>query len=369
MEAFLVVVTTVATVMSTVLAVIQLRLHMKYQPSAVGSGQSPLEQQRAQQPAPTGVKRVWHVIAPWVFGTWQLIWLLIVFSIAVDPEGYKGLGPGFTGDLILFAVVLALNGLGAVLGYLFSRRPGQLRSATKRGWVYLGMAVLNFLLMIDLLVLLTSETTDEGSNPAASPEELADALLVPADLGDLGRMVGGDQQIGTGAGVTTSGLTHWITYVSGDAACKAVVEAHPVVPVAWAYVSMADNSDPAKASVLVEEQIEAFVSEAQARQVMEQTRDQVVDCRSFVGATEFPDGTSLRMTYKHRKISVPLFGDETVAHQLDGEAKDGTFIVWNSVQIRSGSDVLFIDYSPAEQGMAHTEKVATAAWSKYSSVR
>ena len=59
----------------------------------------------------------------------------------------------------------------------------------------------------------------------------------------------------------------------------------------------------------------------------------------------------------------------TVAHQINGEAKEGSYLVWNFVQIRSGVDVLFIYYSPAERDEGHTVKIAAAAWDKYSRVR
>jgi hypothetical protein len=325
------------------------------------------------------------VISPWVLGIWQVFWLLIA-SIWAMPTSEPEL-ESTAGELIFLAVVLALNGLGAALGYQLSRRPRQLRSATKRGYVYLALAVLDLVLIIVLLVLAASaggpqpepQTTGKaetaasrtpGSRFPASAEELADALLVPADLGDLGwstsvgPMVVRDQERGRGADVTGSGITHDISYVSGDRACKAVVEEHPVVPEAWAWVGMANSSKPAEATVEVYEDIESFASEAHAQRVMQQTRDQLVDCREFIGETD-----GLRMTYKHQNISVPLLGEETVAHQIDGEAKDGTFFVWNFVQIHSGRDVLFINYSPAERGEVHTVKIAAAAWDKYSRVR
>ena len=111
-------------------------------------------------------------------------------------------------------------------------------------------------------------------------------MLVPADLGDLGPMVVCDQQRGKGADVTGSGLKAYdISYVSGDRACKAGVEEHPVAPEAWAWVDMANNSKPAEATVEVSEGIESFASEAHAQRVMQQTRDQVVDCREFIGET------------------------------------------------------------------------------------
>jgi hypothetical protein len=210
----------------------------------------------------------------------------------------------------------------------------------------------------------TASPTVADTRPPASPKELADALLVPADLGDLGPMVLLDQQRGTGADVTGSGFPTDIAYVSGDRACKAVLEEHPVDAEAWAFVNMADSSKPTEVTLVVSEDIESFASEGDAQRVMQQTRDQVVDCHEFIGETD-----GLHMTFKHRNISVPLLGEEAVAHQIDGEARDGSYLVWNFVQIRSGIDVLFIDYSPDKRGEVHTVKIAAAAWDKYSRVR
>jgi hypothetical protein len=210
----------------------------------------------------------------------------------------------------------------------------------------------------------TPSSSPSSSPQPVSPETLATALLAPADLASLGSLVVTNQQNGTGVGVTGSGLAHGITFVSGDPGCRSVLSPHTPTAKAWAFVYMGDTKRQTR-SVVVDEDIESFAQPAEAQQVMKENHAQLANCHTFVGDNS---SDKARLTFTHQAVSVPTMGEDAVAHQLDGVAGE-KFLTWNMVEVRSGTDVVFIDYSPAQHGTANTAVIAAAAMTKYSKVR
>lgn len=208
------------------------------------------------------------------------------------------------------------------------------------------------------------ESPRSATERPAFPEDLKAGLLTPHDLSNLMGLIALNEQSGTKLDVKSSGPTPFITYVSGDSACKDVVNVHPIADEAWAEIYMGEK--PIAPQTIVEEDIESFANLAEAKQVMMQNREQVANCFSFVGDYGDPP---VRMEFSHKEISVPPLGDDVIAHQIDGEAEDGTWITWNIVEIRYGMDIIFIYYGPAERKVADTAAIASAAWNKYSTVR
>ena len=201
-----------------------------------------------------------------------------------------------------------------------------------------------------------------------TPETLAKGLLTPADLGKLGisGLVVIAQQNGTASNTTGSGFTSEITFVSGDRGCKSVLNPHTPTPQAWAYVGMASNRIERKRTVFVNEDIESFAQLAEAQQVMQENLTQLANCHTFVGKTS---ADKIRWTFAHWVISVPAMGEDAIAHQLDGVAGK-YYLTLNFVEVRSGTDVVFIGYQPSQRGVvADTAKIAAAAMRKYSKVR
>jgi hypothetical protein len=208
----------------------------------------------------------------------------------------------------------------------------------------------------------TSATTSAAQRPA-SPEALARALISPPDLSNLGTLVATDQRSGTGLGVTGSGLYPDITFVSGDPACKDVLAVHPATSRAWASVWMGDKPKGEDSMVNVDEDIESFARLPEAQQDMQQNRDQLANCHSFVGDNN--SGSHTRFQFTHQAIPLDPMGDDSIGHQLNGLAEDQEFLVWNEVEIRSGTTMIFLSYSPSERGVANTALLATAAMNKY----
>jgi hypothetical protein len=176
-----------------------------------------------------------------------------------------------------------------------------------------------------------------------------------------------DQQSGAAIDVTSSireGLG--ITFVSGDPECRNVVEAHALVPQAWATVDMVDK--PEAPETIVNEEIDSYPNFAEAQQVMLQHREQGANCSTFFGDNT-GDSPPRRLKFTHKEISIPPLGDELVAHQIIGEDEE-TYLIWSFVVIRSGIDIIFLDYSPSSKsGIAHIADISSVAWIKYSRVR
>lgn len=203
-------------------------------------------------------------------------------------------------------------------------------------------------------------STTSAPQPAASSQALARALLTPANLSSLGvgRFKDTERRTGTGSGAALrAGIPPDFTFVSGAPACRQVLEPYPEQSQVWAFVSM--QASP----VFVEEEIQSFKDVAAAKRIMQRVRDQLANCHTFVGVKDH-----IRTTFAHRAISVPPMGEERVAHQLDGEATTASMIytlTYNSVAIRSGSNMIFVAISfPHGSGIAETATIASAAVNK-----
>ena len=114
---------------------------------------------------------------------------------------------------------------------------------------------------------------------------------------------------------------------------------------------------------VVYEDIESFKDVATAERIMQQNRDQVANCHTFVGL--FP-GDKIQYTFTHRAISVPPMGQDRVAHELEVGTNGHVVQAFNDVEIRSDSEVLFLSYAPFRgRDIAKTAAIATAAVNKW----
>ena len=206
----------------------------------------------------------------------------------------------------------------------------------------------------------TTAASRSFAQPAASPQALARALLTPADVAYLG-LGGLKETVRTGAGTTGAGGSYDVTFVSGDPACRQVLTGHPVKSKAWAEVTMSPPSN--SQDEVVYEDIESFTDVATAERIMQENRDQLANCHTFIGLVP---GDNIQYTFTHRSISVPPMGQDRVAHELEVGEKGHGAQAFNDVEILSDSEVLFVSYAPFRgRDMAKTAAIATAAVKKW----
>jgi hypothetical protein len=202
--------------------------------------------------------------------------------------------------------------------------------------------------------------------PQQTPGDLADALLTPAEVGRVDNSLSGltvnRQQQGTG-GLT--GPVSGLRFISGDSACRTVVDPHSVESEAAAWVGMSKETTDGMSDVY--EEISAFSGPSDARDLMRQNSDRLENCRNFV-AESMRDGQ--RFSFSFKPLSLPELGDQSSAFRLDGTAVDDPETVWDSheIEIRMGSDVIWVNSGGMESDEDRTVALAEAALDKYNRV-
>ncbi|MFE1327184.1 hypothetical protein [Streptomyces sp. NPDC058741] len=118
-------------------------------------------------------------------------------------------------------------------------------------------------------------------------------------------------------------------------------------------------------SALVGEEIDAFGDETLARNVMRENSEQSKDCQRFVGE----DASGTRYNFTYEPIDLPsTLGDESSGYKLDGTAVDDSSLTWDfhQVEIRQGSDVIFLSTGGPSTDEVETFDLGEAALEKFS---
>ncbi|MET9392292.1 hypothetical protein ABZY20_18150 [Streptomyces sp. NPDC006624] len=197
---------------------------------------------------------------------------------------------------------------------------------------------------------------------AASATELEAALLTPQDVA---KAVDGLDDLKVDVKESADdpdspGGWPFLKFIEGDAMCEKMLGPHPEPTDAWAWVLM-DRDKPG----VVAEEIDSFGNEAPAQDLMSENRDQSKGCRKFVA--EGDGGTRYNFTYEPIDLPTTL-GDESSGYKLDGTAVDDPSVTFDfhQVEIRQGSDVIFLSTGGEDTDEEKTIDLGEAALKKFS---
>lgn len=158
---------------------------------------------------------------------------------------------------------------------------------------------------------------------------------------------------------SVAGLDDGLILVSGSAACRQLIDGHPVAP-------RTDAGEWLRSSNLnFTESLESFSTVAEAEQVMAENVSQLKSCTRFV-ATMGDD--KKHYTWVHHRLVVVTKGGKPTAVMHSLRSTDGSYVIVLH-EVRLGGEIMFAEVNPrTSKGDAQGPKILVAAEKRFRSV-
>lgn len=148
----------------------------------------------------------------------------------------------------------------------------------------------------------------------------------------------------------------WLTFVSGSAACRTLLDGHPFTPGSSATQTLVSSHLRAL------QMISSMQSEADAKALMAQNVAQVKECKQFKARF---DGRTYTFQHAGKVAKQSLGGEQTVTHRITADLGNGRIILW-MMESRLGGEVMFLNLNPIDPtGAEQYTMVAFLASAKF----
>ena len=148
----------------------------------------------------------------------------------------------------------------------------------------------------------------------------------------------------------------WLTFVSGNASCRALLQGHPYTPGSSAGQTLSSSH------LLAFEMVSSLQTEADAKALMAENVAQLKGCTKFKARV---DGRTYTFRHAGMVAKQSIGGEQTVTHRITANVGSGQIILW-MMESRLGGEVMFLDLNPIDpKGAEQYSLVATLALGKF----